>query len=426
MSNNILNNPRTYPHVTDVNKVRNLHNREKVSTDHTYREYNVNYDKNPLRLLEQLDGTATSVYNSNGYVDMKGIAQNDRVLRQSRFYHTINHGRHITYDFAAAFNVDNINGIISRIGAFDSHDDKTVDSGGNGLFFEFNTGVFYVVSRFGSSSNTDTKIAQSNFNYDKLDGFGPSGKKIVAADFAKIYSFSIEFRFIGVSGVVRFFIYFGGAKFLLHQMEFDGITTPGIKTSNLPIRFEVTKTENNADVAHMIQSNAIVTSEGKHIGQIIRATAGQTSLLSKAVNTSSWIPLISVRLRNEFNRSTFYPFRLTLYNQANNNEIGIAIFVNPVYTNLQPVWNANFFGLSEYDTTADAISINPFNFYAEVRYTEGRSNLNLHDDLISLPHNDITTSGSTIEGVQDVACVCITSFGSPVTVNFTFQWIDMY
>jgi len=119
-------------------------------------------------------------------------------------------------------------GITRRVGYFD---------GNNGLFFEVADSTMKVVVRSNvSGTPTDTAITQKNFDFDTIDGKGPSGVKV---DTSKALIFVIDFESLQV-GTVRFGMYFDGVLVYSHAAHHANlISSAYFSTPNLPVRYEI-------------------------------------------------------------------------------------------------------------------------------------------------------------------------------------------
>jgi len=114
-----------------------------------------------------------------------------------------------------------------RWGYFDDND---------GLFFEKNGTTLRVVRRTSTSgSPVDYPVAQADWNYDKLDGTGPSG---VNVDITKGSIWELQFQWLGV-GVVNWYL----NGILFHQMRHPNtIAGPYMRTATLPLTWEIENT----------------------------------------------------------------------------------------------------------------------------------------------------------------------------------------
>lgn len=167
-------------------------------------------------------------------------------------------------------------GVIKRLGQFDAK---------NGLFFQQgSTGVFSVVRRSSTSGSTvDVLIPQTEWNIDRLDGTGISGKTL---DVSKDNIYIIDYGWLGTA-TVRYGLYIDGAIVYVHAMQHAGIlTTSYMQTANLPFRYEISGTP--ATTAVLQQICAASSSEGGYIDapgykfSVVRELAAAVSTANEA------------------------------------------------------------------------------------------------------------------------------------------------
>jgi hypothetical protein len=87
-----------------------------------------------------------------------------------------------------------------------------------------------------ASKTTETRIPQSQFNIDKIDGTGPSGFNI---DLTKMQMFYIDYSWYG-AGFIRWGVRgINGDVFYVHKMENNNINQEAyMRSGNLPARYE--------------------------------------------------------------------------------------------------------------------------------------------------------------------------------------------
>jgi hypothetical protein len=87
-----------------------------------------------------------------------------------------------------------------------------------------------------ASKTTETRIPQSEFNIDKIDGTGPSGFTI---DLTKMQMFYIDYSWYG-AGFIRWGVRgINGDVFYVHKMENNNINQEAyMRSGNLPARYE--------------------------------------------------------------------------------------------------------------------------------------------------------------------------------------------
>ena len=145
-------------------------------------------------------------------------------------------------------------GITRRVGLFD--DD-------NGLFFEDDEGTVKVVVRTSTSgSAVNTKVSQSAWNIDTMDGSGGyKNPSQVSIDWTKTQIFVIDFEWLGV-GRVRFGLNVDGVTYYVHEFRnANNLAVVYMSTPNLPCRYEIDNDGTGAasEIEHIC---ATVMSEG--------------------------------------------------------------------------------------------------------------------------------------------------------------------
>lgn len=110
----------------------------------------------------------------------------------------------------------------------------------NGVFFEKADGINYIVLRSKSSGSiVETRIPQSEWNFDKFDGTGPSR---VTLDTSKSQILAIDIEWLGV-GAVRVGFIQGHTLVIAHDFHHaNEITGTYMTTAALPIRYEIENT----------------------------------------------------------------------------------------------------------------------------------------------------------------------------------------
>jgi hypothetical protein len=164
-------------------------------------------------------------------------------------------------------------------------------TGGNALSFVKRSSV--------SGALVETKVAQSAWNYDKLNGTGPSGMTL---DITKAQILWMDFEWLGV-GTVRLGFVIDGKFILCHQFHHANlITSTYITTASLPLRYEIENTGATASNSTLKQICSTVISEGGY----------QLNGLQQAVNipitaprstsvAGTYYPILSLRLKSSPN-----------------------------------------------------------------------------------------------------------------------------
>jgi hypothetical protein len=153
-----------------------------------------------------------------------------RIVRQSKRYITYQPGKSLLVFMTGVLHTAVNTGITARMGFFDNHADKTIDSGGNGIFVEYSGGNYYLVLRsYVTGSQVDTKILKSAWNLDKMDGSGPSS---ITMDFTKAQILAIDLEWLGV-GRVRVGFVIGGSIYYVHEFLHANLYDQSISTYSL-------------------------------------------------------------------------------------------------------------------------------------------------------------------------------------------------
>jgi hypothetical protein len=174
-----------------------------------------------------------------------------------------------------------------RWGYFDTND---------GLMFAMSGTTLQIVERSSNGSLMDVngnlvttivsevQYNQANWNYDKMDGSGPSGLTI---DMTKGNIWEIAFQWLGY-GAAQYFV----NGFLVHaNTHFNQFNAPYMRTGKLPLSYEVENfTSGSSGSINYTCSN--VVSEG---GLSIKAHPFSAGVLAASVTNGNLLPLLTIR-----------------------------------------------------------------------------------------------------------------------------------
>lgn len=233
---------------------------------------------------DQITGAGASVtYNANvsaEYLNI-GTASGEIVTRESRRVFPYQPGKSLQVLQTFTFDSPKAN-LRQRAGYF---------SRTNGYYLEQDgTDVYLVRRSYTSGSLAETRVAQSEWNIDKLDGSGPSD---VVLDLTKTQIFFSEYEWLG-AGSVRLGFAIDGYFIIAHQFNHaNHIAATYITTASLPIRYEIENLSETASPSSLTQICASVMSNGGYE----RVTENWTSHRTTTVNvSSSFYPLASIRM----------------------------------------------------------------------------------------------------------------------------------
>ncbi len=162
----------------------------------------------------------------------------------------------------------------------------------NGFFLELRDQLYIVERSNVSGTITETYVPQSQWNYDTLTGYGPSGYTL---DITKSQIFWLDMEWLGVGNVRTGFV-INGQFFVIHVFQHANlIPNAYITTGTLPVRYEIESlTSSGPATSNLTQICSTVMSEGGYDPPF--------QLFSNLVNFSNtltantWTPVTSIRL----------------------------------------------------------------------------------------------------------------------------------
>lgn len=161
----------------------------------------------------------------------------------------------------------------------------------NGVFLERDGTAVYITRRtYVSGAAVDTRVAQADWNGDKLNGTGDSGFTL---DLTKAQIFWQDFEWLGV-GSVRCGFVIDGQTIICHTFQnANNLTSVYMTTAILPVRYEITNTGASTS-ATLKQICSTVISEGGYEKKVALNVARMTTVNSSI--STSFVPLVSLRL----------------------------------------------------------------------------------------------------------------------------------
>lgn len=241
-------------------------------------------------------------------------ASGDEVIRQSRRYMSYQPGKSLLVLNTVVF-ASNATGLRQRVGYFNQN---------NGVFLEQDDSTVNMVQRsYTSGSVVERRIAQANWNVDKLDGSGPSG---VVLDLSKSHIFWMDIEWLGVGSVRTGFV-INGQFVACHVFHNANIRDEVyMSTAELPCRYEITNTGNVGSASTMKQICSSVISEGGYEPRAITRMAGSSvTNPSSTGNTGAWQNVATIRIGTS--GDIIVPAGIELMN-LNNADLEWGLFLN--------------------------------------------------------------------------------------------------
>ena len=164
----------------------------------------------------------------------------------------------------------------------------------NGMYLELDGDTLYFVER-SLSLGTTTRVAQSDWNIDKLDGTGVSGYTL---DISKAQIMWMDIEWLGV-GTVRLGFVIDGKFIHAHSFHHANIIeSTYITTASLPLRYEIANTGITTSSSNLKQICSTVISEGGYELHGIQQAVGIAITTPRTLTTAgTFYPIVSIRLK---------------------------------------------------------------------------------------------------------------------------------
>ena len=262
--------------------------RVRVSSPLTLFDSSHRYADNNL-WVNSITGTAAATFSANeGLVNLTvGSANNDQIIRETIKVFAYQPGKSLLVMNTFVFGAAKAN-LRQRCGYFGAD---------NGMYFERDGLNIYLVERSSvSGSPVNTRVAQANWNQDKLDGTGPSG---ITLDASKAQILYMDVEWLGL-GTVRMGFVIDGVFVPAHNFHHANlITTTYITTASLPLRYEMTNTGATSGASTLKQVCSTVISEGGYELRGAQLSAGNTITSPRTLTTAgTFYPVVSIRLKS--------------------------------------------------------------------------------------------------------------------------------
>ena len=171
----------------------------------------------------------------------------------------------------------------------------------NGMYLEQTDSTINFVERsYVTGTMNEIRVPQSQWNVDKMDGTGPSGKIL---DLSKAQILWMDIEWLGL-GTVRIGFVIDGEFVLCHRFNHANIvTTTYITTASLPLRYEIKNTGSTANSSTMKQICSSVISEGGYeLNGLQQAIDTPITSPVSLTTAGTYYPIISIRLKTSPNR----------------------------------------------------------------------------------------------------------------------------
>jgi hypothetical protein len=329
--------------------------RIRTSEPTTLFESRTLYDIDPLQwdTLTANGGAAAKDSNAPQANLSVTTASGSRVVRQTYQYIPYQPGKSRLMMMTGVLNTTPQANCRARIGCFDNHADKSVDTGGDGFFFELDGTTVYVVRRsYVTGTQVDTRIPQSEWNLNQMSESGLVGRDIFNPSQAQIFTFEQEW--LGTGTVLMGFV-IGRRLYWVHRWDHANlIQTAYTRRASLPLRYEIENTGATGAGSQMRQICSTVMSEGgfNPIGGSFSVNRGTTVI---AVTTEA--PIIAIRAKAANTRAFIKLSDISAMSTTANANLLISIYGGPGLALTGGAWvSANADSFVEYNVTATAFT----------------------------------------------------------------------
>ena len=249
-------------------------------------------------------GSITHLINQSTMAMDVTAASGDKVVRETKRVFIYQPGKSQLTINTFVFN-EGKEGLRQRVGLFGAR---------NGIFLERDGTTTYIVKRsYITGLVNDIRIAQTDWNNDKLDG---SGTSTVNIDWTKVQIMWADVEWLG-AGSIRIGFVIDGKFILAHTFNHANVLDSVYMTSaTLPIRYEIenlTETSGNSRLKHICNT---VISEGGSTPRV-SPRAISTPLTGTNLSNTSFTPIIALRLKSTQIDGVAVPSHVNLYGLQN-------------------------------------------------------------------------------------------------------------
>lgn len=237
-------------------------------------------------------GSTVGFVTTQGLVDLTiGIGSTASVQRETTKVFSYQPGKSLLVMNTFVMNTPKTN-LRQRVGYFNND---------NGIYFEVDGNTFSFVERsIVSGIVSETRIPQSSWDHDKLDGTGPSGYNL---DVTKGQILWTDIEWLGL-GTVRVGFIIDGNFVECHTFDHANLVqSTYITTGSLPIRYEIANIGPTSGISTMKQICSTVISEGGYELRGLQQAIG-TPITSPVTLTTAgtYYNVVSIRLKSSPDR----------------------------------------------------------------------------------------------------------------------------
>ena len=365
------------------------------------------FNENTL-FSESTSGTTTTQHlaNESVYEMTIGTDSGDEVIRESKRVMPYQPGKSLLIMNSFTMNEAKTN-LRQRVGYFSSQ---------NGIYVEQDDDTVYLVKRsYTSGSVVETRIAQSSWNGDTLDGNATTSTSGYVLDMSKSQLMWMDIEWLGV-GSVRVGFVINGQFIIAHTFHHANIgTSTYMTTACLPIRYEITNTDATATSSTMRQICSTAISEGGYDARAIQRSAG-TGIAGTSIDTA-FESLITIRLKSSRLDTIVVPSGAGVLNVANT-DFEYALFLNATPTTPFGSW-ASGSDAVEYSLTNSTFTSNGTQIFSG--YLGGKTAPANIGDGFAWEYQ----LGRTLAGVSDTITLAARAKSNSSSIAGNLRWFEL-
>ena len=378
------------------------------------------YNKQPLLFSELITGTGTisiPAQNQGTYLRLNSsVTSGDEIKFGTKRYFRYQANRQHNLNFSFVFGAGDANQE-TRAGLF---------SGFNGIYWANLNGNLNIGLRDNigvvSPNFNESNITKANWNYDKLDGTGPSGLNLTESDLlSNTVTYFVDYLYHGANGVTWGISYFN-RRIPVHQLKWTATSSePFMRSGLLPFQVHVVNTGTlSATTLNKLGPIAYDISGGSENETGYRWSVANGITFKTVTNT--FTNIIAVRCKELYNgvrnRGVIV---LEDYGLRADNEVKYEIIIGAVVTG--GVWT------SVGDDSIAEFNVGAFTYTGGRKVGEGFSGSGSNNVGASVDKSfagDLFISQDSITNVRDSILVRAIRVGANSSASARIGWKEVY
>lgn len=391
-------------------------NRLKISQPFTIFDSQHRYQMNDKWNTFGVTGGTASYHLSESAIHITvGVTAGSKLTRETKRVFPYQPGKSLLVLNTFSMNTPK-EGLLQRVGYFGITGGATFGVPYNGVYVQQN-GLTLSLCLASGSLNTITTANQSDWNGDKFDGSGSSGRTI---DISKANIFWSDIEWLGV-GDVRAGFFVDGKPVTAHTFHNDNINVSTyMTTAALPIRYELENLTSQAASSTMHQICSSVMSEGGYEGFSRRYNVTHNGASLKTLTTAgTQYPIIALRLNSNRLDSVIVPSNISIIVQETLNNkpdtVQYRLLLNPQITG--NTWTTHYNGNVDYNNTATAVTGGTDIIGGYISSSGAFSLSDINDFNFQLGRSQV--------GVSDVIALTITPIYDGAKICADVSWFEI-